>query len=131
MMRSLTLFALLSLFAVPALADDVAPAADGDTAVAEKEDSHRLPPYFRDVVTDDQRAEVYAIQDKYKTEIDALQKQLLALLKKQRAEMNAVLTPEQRAAVKTLAADAKAQRDRLRKIREAAEKKEEAEDDAP
>lgn len=57
---------------------------------------HYLPAYWSSVVTQDQRQQCYAIQDKYGAELAALQEQIKALKAKQESEMAALLTPEQR-----------------------------------
>ncbi len=56
----------------------------------------RLPSYYADVVSDEQRADIYAIQEKYAKELKSLNEQLLALTKKQNDEIEAVLTAEQK-----------------------------------
>lgn len=62
-----------------------------------KEAGGRLPPYYRDIVTEEQKEQIYGIQGKYADQIAALQKQLDDLRDKQTAEIESVLTPEQKA----------------------------------
>jgi len=64
-------------------------------AKKEKEVKGTLPPYFKDVVSEEQRSKIYSIQAKYRQQIDDLQSQLEELRKKQSDEIDAVLTKEQ------------------------------------
>ena len=56
----------------------------------------RLPAYFADVVSDEQKSKIYAIQEKYAGQIKDLNEQLAAVAKKQNDEIDAVLTAEQK-----------------------------------
>src|SRR5688572_29700544 len=70
-----------------------------DKAAGEKKvqkGTRRLPAYYADVVTDDQRKAIYDIQAKYAKQLQDLNEQLLALTKKQNDEIEAVLTAEQK-----------------------------------
>jgi hypothetical protein len=69
--------------------------ADSKAKVTRKEPKGRLPAYFKDVVSAEQREKIYAIQQKYVEQIEALQTQLENLRKKQSDEIDAVLTKEQ------------------------------------
>ena len=69
--------------------------ADSKAKVTRKEPKGRLPAYFKDVVSDEQRSKIYAIQEKYAAQIEDLQTQLEDLRKKQSDEIDAVLTKEQ------------------------------------
>ena len=71
-----------------------------------KKSKGRLPVFYSQVVSGDQRDEIYAIQAKYAPEMDALVDQLVALRNKQREEIKAVLTPKQIARVKQLREEA-------------------------
>jgi Spy/CpxP family protein refolding chaperone len=73
----------------------------------------RLPNYYRQVVTPDQREKIYAVQAKYVEQIEALEKQILDLEAKRDTEVEALLSPEQKEKVKAL-------REEARKRREAA-----------
>lgn len=66
-----------------------------------------IPFYYGKVIAPDQKEKIYAIQDKYQGELEALQKQVKELTAKRDAEIEAVLTPEQREKVATMKAEAK------------------------
>jgi hypothetical protein len=77
----------------------------------------RLPSYYGDVVTQEQRDAIYKIQESYESQLAALREQLKALVAKRDAEVQAVLSPEQREQVKRLAAEAKAEREAELKLK--------------
>lgn len=85
---------------------------DGEKKEGEKkeraEPKGRLPNHYGEVISGDQRDKIYAIQAKYKDELEKLQAQLKALDAKIDAEIEAVLTPEQKEKVAKIAAEAKA-----------------------
>lgn len=62
----------------------------------------RLPAHYKDLVSPDQREEIYAIQSKYNTEIEALEAKIEKLKKDRDAEVSKVLTPAQQARLKLL-----------------------------
>ncbi|HEX5102693.1 MAG TPA: hypothetical protein VFV87_02715 [Pirellulaceae bacterium] len=66
----------------------------------EKKAKGRLPAYFADIVTDDQRTAIYKIQASYKKQIDDLESQLTALRDKEAAEIEGVLDAEQKEKLK-------------------------------
>jgi hypothetical protein len=68
----------------------------------------RLPAYYGQVVTPQQREKIYTIQQSYAERIEALQAQLKELQSKQDAEVKAVLTADQLKKVEELTAAAKA-----------------------
>lgn len=70
----------------------------------------KLPNYYSDVVSGEQREKIYAIQAKFAAEIEKLQEQLKALEAKVDAEVEAVLTPEQKDKVAKAAAASKTKR---------------------
>lgn len=70
----------------------------------------RLPAYFADVVSKDQRTKIYEIQAKYGDQIKKLRDQMESLDKQQQDEVLAVLSAEQRDHVAKRTADAKAKR---------------------
>ncbi len=70
----------------------------------------RLPPYYGQVVTPEQRKQIYAIQDEYGPKIDALRKQLEALIAERDEKIAALLTEVQRKEVARLQEEAKAKR---------------------
>jgi hypothetical protein len=59
----------------------------------------RLPAYYGDVVSAEQREEIYKIQAKYAPKVLELNEQLAALAKQQNDEIEAVLTAEQKAKI--------------------------------
>jgi Spy/CpxP family protein refolding chaperone len=82
--------------------------ADGDAMnAADKRGRHVLPKYYAKVITEAQRAKIYAIQDQYDPKIDALAAQLKALKAQRDEKVKAVLTPEQQKQVEDATAKAK------------------------
>lgn len=71
----------------------------------------RLPSYYAQVVTPQQKEQVYQAQAEYEQQIDALEAKIEALEKKRDEAVRALLTAEQRKQVDQLAAAAKARRD--------------------
>ena len=69
----------------------------------------RLPAYYREIVTDEQREKIYALQAKYDSQIEELTQQLEALRSQRDADVEAVLTADQKAKLAEVrtAADAK------------------------
>jgi hypothetical protein len=78
----------------------------------------RLPAYYADIVTDAQRQQIYAVQEKYAKTLTALQDQIDTIEKQRDAEIEGVLDAQQKARLKAVKADAVA-----RKAKAAAEKK--------
>ncbi len=78
--------------------------------VSKKEAKGRLPAYFKNVVTEEQKSKIYDIQFKYAAQIEDLQSQLEALRKKQTEEIDAVLTKEQLDKVTALRDEANAKK---------------------
>ncbi len=60
----------------------------------------RLPPYYGEIVTESQRLQIYAIQEKYDKEVKSLEDQLEGLKNKRAAEIDRVLTTDQKAKLK-------------------------------
>ena len=78
----------------------------------------RLPAYFADIVTEEQRVAIYKIQETHKKQIDDLEAQLATARDKEMAEIEAVLDAQQK--------------EKLKKAREeAAAKKKKKSSDAP
>ena len=91
--------ALLGLALVPVPAEE----ADRPVAVAVAVGTRRVPPHYGQVgLTAAQRAEVYAIQAKHKTEIDTLRRRIEEETAKMKAECDAVLTAPQHAIIEDL-----------------------------
>lgn len=70
----------------------------------------RLPAYFADIVTDEQRTAIYKIQEGYKKQIDDLEAQLAAAREKEMAEIEAVLDAEQKEKLKKAREEATAKK---------------------
>jgi Spy/CpxP family protein refolding chaperone len=97
--------------------------AAAESNQGQRKTARRLPAYYSRVVNQKQREQIYEVQAKYQSEIDALEEQLQALIAKRDAEIEAVLTPEQRESLTKLKAEAAAQR--------ASAKRESAQEAAP
>ncbi len=63
---------------------------------AKQKNKGRLPAYYKDVVTDEQRTQIYAIQAKYEKQLTDLQSQIDAVKAKQNEEIEALLSAEQK-----------------------------------
>jgi hypothetical protein len=70
----------------------------------------RLPAHYSQVVNEQQRENIYKIQEEYQPKIEALQKQLEALKKERDEKIAAVLTAEQKKQVEEAATKAKGDR---------------------
>jgi hypothetical protein len=66
----------------------------------------RLPAYFADIVTEEQRTAIYKIQESHKKQIDDLETQLATARDKELAEIEAVLDAEQKEKLKKARAEA-------------------------
>jgi hypothetical protein len=66
----------------------------------EKKIKGRLPNYYADLVSPEQRERIYAVQERYARQIDELNEQLAALINQRDAEIESVLTADQREKVK-------------------------------
>lgn len=80
------------------------------TSQKPKRSYHRLPPYYGQVVTPEQRKQIYAIQDEYGPKIDALRQQLEQLLRERDQKIASLLTEQQRKEIERLRQEAKAKR---------------------
>jgi hypothetical protein len=76
----------------------------------EDEPSGRLPPYYKDVVDDKQRDQIYSIQAEYADRIERLKRQLAELEEQRDGRIEAVLTPQQKAKVEAARAEAKSKK---------------------
>lgn len=85
----------------------------------------RLPSYYAQVVTQEQREAIYKIQAEFAPKIQALDLQLKAIKAERDKKVLAVLTPEQRKLVEETAAKAKAGRANRRAEQAEAAKKSE------
>lgn len=78
---------------------------------------HRLPNYFSTVVTDEQKAAIYEIQDEYAPKIHEYRDKLAAALKERNAKINALLTPEQQEKIEQMKEATKARRKAAKKAK--------------
>jgi hypothetical protein len=98
------------------------PLSVGQEKAAEKKKSKgTLPAYYADVVSEEQRAKIYAIQEKYAKEIKDLNEQLAAVSKKRNDEIEALLTDEQKAKIDKAREEAVAKKKRKAADKKAAE----------
>lgn len=72
----------------------------GEKTSEKKAAKGKLPTYYADVVSGEQREKIYAIQAKYDSQVKELNEQLAALAKKINDEIEGVLTEEQLAKIK-------------------------------
>jgi hypothetical protein len=86
----------------------------------------KLPAYYADVVSGEQREKIYAIQAKYDSQVKELNAQLAALAKKINDEIEGVLTDEQKQKVKAAREQAVAAKKKKAAEKKAAEAKTEA-----
>jgi hypothetical protein len=110
----------LSLGAMLLATSPVTVGQDNKEEKAEKK-VRRLPAYYSDIVTGEQRQKIYDIQARYQEQISELTQQMLDLVKKQNDEIEAVLSAEQLVQLKKAQEDGAA-----RKKKRAAEKKDAA-----
>jgi cell division protein ZapA (FtsZ GTPase activity inhibitor) len=80
------------------------------TKKAKRRGADHLPPFFKGVVTDDQKEKIYAIQDEYDPKLKALKEQLKSLIVERDAKLDAVLTADQKSKVEAKRAEAEAKR---------------------
>src|SRR6476619_2156686 len=79
-------------------------------AGAKEKPKGRLPAYYKDVVTDEQRDQIYAIQAKYETQLTDLQGKIDAVKAKQSAEIEGLLSAEQKEKLAKVVAEADAKK---------------------
>ena len=84
----------------------------GQEAKAAKKAKGRLPPYFADIVSDEQRDKIYEVQSKYAKERDALEAQLEELRSIEMGEIEALLDAEQKEKLKKAREEAAAKKKR-------------------
>jgi hypothetical protein len=79
-------------------------------AGAKEKPKGRLPAYYKDIVTEEQKDQIYAIQAKHAKQIDDLQSQLTAARAKLNDEIEALLSAEQKEKLAKLKAEADAKK---------------------
>lgn len=72
----------------------------------------RLPPGYKEVVTEQQRETIYKIQDEFGPKLAELKGKLAELQGQQQAKIEAVLMPEQKAKLQQIKAGSKRQQKR-------------------
>ena len=77
----------------------------------------RLPAYFKDVVTEEQKDQIYTIQAKYEKQISDLQSQLEEVRSQQMAEIEKLLSADQKKKLADLRAEADAKKKSAKKAR--------------
>ncbi|MFG0331863.1 MAG: hypothetical protein ACF8TS_00750 [Maioricimonas sp. JB049] len=89
---------------------DAEPGNPDEQTTDQEERRRPLPTYYGKIgVSDEQREQLYGIQEEYHTQIDALQRQIKQLLRERDERMEQLLTPGQKL--------------RLQELREAARKR--------
>jgi len=81
----------------------------------------RLPAYYGDIVTPEQRERIYAIQAAYDVQKEKLETQLAGLKDKEAAEVESVLTPQQKGKLKLAQDEAAAKKKKKADDKKAAE----------
>jgi Spy/CpxP family protein refolding chaperone len=106
-------FVLSSWMGVSALeaAEAAKPAEKATSAEGGKKATARMPNYYKDLVTEEQRDKILAIVRDYNAKLAPLQEQVEKLTKERDAAVEAVLTPEQKKQLDDIKAAAKAARD--------------------
>ncbi len=117
MLRNFRLAVFFSLFAVafanlgqPTTAQAEKPAEKPAETSPSTKLHGRLPAYYRLVVTEEQRQQIYRIQGEYQDRIAALESECRAIKKQRDAEIAAVLSEEQQEEVEKARSAAKADR---------------------
>jgi Spy/CpxP family protein refolding chaperone len=128
MIRSSLAAVLVAAFMLPAWIAPVVAQPKADAAKVQPREAKgadlkgRLPTYYAQIVTEDQRQRIYQIQASYDPKIDALKAELDALVAKRDAEIRDVLSPAQQRRLDARIAEAQAKREAKAK-KKAAEKK--------
>jgi hypothetical protein len=116
MIRSSLAAALAAAFLLPAWFAPVVAQPKGDAAKIQPKEAKkaaakgRLPTYYAQIVTEDQRQRIYQIQASYDPKIDALAAELDALVAKRDGEIRDVLSPAQQRRLDARIAEAQAKR---------------------
>lgn len=98
-------------------------AQDAAEATAKRaEPSGRLPTYYGEIVTQDQRLKIYKIQSGYNAKIEQLEAEIKKLEEAMKKEMEAVLTQPQLERLKELAKEDELRRQKNEAAKKAAEK---------
>jgi hypothetical protein len=87
----------------------------------EKKAKGMLPPYFADIVTEEQRTKIYEIRAGYLKQREALEAQLAELRNKEMSEIEGLLTPEQKEKLEKAREEAAAKKKKKADEKKAAE----------
>ena len=93
------------------------------TTKAKRHRGEHLPLYYKGVVTEDQKPQIYSIQDEYTPKLKALKEQLKTLTAERDAKLDALLTADQKAKVQAKREEAQAKRAKAQAKRADAEGK--------
>ncbi|MEW4564134.1 hypothetical protein AB1K70_16470 [Bremerella sp. JC770] len=118
LLTSLGLFALL--LAIPAFSTLSAQEAEQPTT--SKEVRGRLPAHWNDIVTEDQKKEIYKIQHGYQAQIKKLEIEIAKLESAMEDDVKSVLTDVQLTRLKELIAEEELRRKKNEAAKAAAEK---------
>jgi len=103
---------VVAVVSLNSIGQDAKKADSKAKAGAKEKPKGRLPAYYKDVVSDEQRDQIYAIQAKFAKQLDDLQSQIDAVKAKQNDEIEGLLSAEQK--------------EKLAKVREEADAKKKA-----
>jgi hypothetical protein len=97
---------VLMLLCGVAMAAGFATQVAAQKADEKKQRTTRLPAHYAKVVTDEQRSDIYAIQEKFEAKLDKARTELKAVVDERDAAIEKVLSAEQRKNVEKLRAEA-------------------------
>ena len=101
---------VVAVVSLNSIGQDAKKADSKAKAGAKEKPKGRLPAYYKDVVTDEQRDQIYAIQAKYAKQVEDLQSQLDAVKVKQNDEIEGLLSAEQKEKLAKVKAEADAKK---------------------
>ena len=132
MMKNCLLGGTIAIFAccsLIGLAQEGTKPATTKTAQAEKPKGRLPPNYGKLGLTDKQKTSIYAIQAKYETQLDELEKQLDDLKAKRDTEVKTVLNDNQRKSLDDLLTEAKKKKEKEKTDETDASKQDASKDD--
>ena len=97
---------VVSVISLSSVGQDAKKADPKAKAGAKEKGKGRLPAYYKDVVSEEQRDQIYAIQAKYVKQLEDLQGQIDSLKAKQNEEIENLLSPEQKEKLAKVKAEA-------------------------
>lgn len=87
---------VVAVVSLDSIGQDAKKADSKAKAGAKAKSKGRLPAYYKDVVTEEQREKIYAIHTKYVKQLEDLRSQLDAVRAKQNDEIEGLLSAEQK-----------------------------------